>query len=127
ILARVPCPSMGHPSVRATSLLKETTAMSVTDTITLGGDLTVRRLGFGAMRLSGPLNWGPPRDWDEAVGVARRAVELGVNFIDTADAYGPGLNEELLADALYPYPDGLVIATKAGQSRPSPDDWIPLG
>jgi len=101
--------------------------MSVTDTITLGGDLTVRRLGFGAMRLSGPLNWGPPRDWDEAVGVARRAVELGVNFIDTADAYGPGLNEELLADALYPYPDGLVIATKAGQSRPSPDDWIPLG
>jgi pyridoxine 4-dehydrogenase len=91
------------------------------------GDITVRRLGFGAMRLSGPLNWGPPADWDAAVKVARRAVDLGVNFIDTADAYGPGLNEELLADALYPYPEGLLIATKAGQSRPSPDDWVPLG
>jgi aryl-alcohol dehydrogenase-like predicted oxidoreductase len=101
--------------------------MPVNETITIGGDLTVRRLGFGAMRLSGPLNWGPPKDWDEAVRVARRAVELGVTFIDTADAYGTGLNEELLADALYPYPEGLVITTKAGQSWPSPDDWVPLG
>jgi pyridoxine 4-dehydrogenase len=101
--------------------------MPITDTITIGGGLAVRRLGFGAMRLSGPLNWGPPADWAEAVRVARRAVELGVTFIDTADAYGPGLNEELLAEALYPYPEGLVIGTKAGQSRPSPDDWVPLG
>lgn len=101
--------------------------MAVPSDITIGGDLTVRRLGFGAMRLCGPLNWGPPADWDAAVRVARRAVELGVNFIDTADAYGPGCNEELLAEALYPYPEGLVIGTKAGQSRPSPDDWVPLG
>jgi pyridoxine 4-dehydrogenase len=101
--------------------------MPITESITIGGDLSVRRLGFGAMRLSGPLNWGPPADRDEAIRVARRAVELGVTFIDTADAYGPGLNEELLADALYPYPSDLVIGTKAGQSRPSPDDWVPLG
>jgi len=101
--------------------------MPIQQTITFGGDLTVRRLGFGAMRLSGPLNWGPPADREAAIAVARRAVELGVTFIDTADAYGPGLNEELLADALHPYPEGLVIGTKAGQSRPSPDDWIPLG
>src|SRR4051812_37076515 len=101
--------------------------MPIQQTITFGGDLTVRRLGFGAMRLSGPLNWGPPADREAPIAVARRAVDLGVTFIDTADAYGPGLNEELLADALHPYPEGLVIGTKAGQSRPSPDDWIPLG
>jgi pyridoxine 4-dehydrogenase len=97
------------------------------DTIDLGGDLTVHRMGFGAMRLTGPLIWGPPADRDGAIAVARRAVELGVNFIDTADSYGPGANEELLAEALWPYPQGLVIGTKAGQSRPSAREWRPLG
>lgn len=95
--------------------------------LTIGGDLPVHRLGFGAMRLTGPFNWGPPTDRQEAVRVARRAVELGVNFIDTADAYGPGDNEELLAEALHPYAEGLVVATKAGQSRPSAREWVPLG
>jgi aryl-alcohol dehydrogenase-like predicted oxidoreductase len=96
-------------------------------TFTLGGDLTVHRLGFGAMRLTGELNWGLPADPEGALRVARRAVELGVDFIDTADAYGPGTNEKQLAEALHPYPDNLVIATKAGQSRPSPQEWKPLG
>ncbi|MET8360543.1 aldo/keto reductase [Micromonospora sp. NPDC005171] len=95
--------------------------------LTIGGDLPVHRLGFGAMRLTGPFDWGPPADRQEAVRVARRAVELGVNFIDTADAYGPGDNEELLAEALHPYAGGLVVATKAGQSRPSAREWVPLG
>ncbi len=99
--------------------------MSIVDMIL--GDLRVRRLGFGAMRLTGAFNWGPPDDRDQAIAVARRAVELGVTYIDTADAYGPGVNEELLADALYPYPEGLVIGTKAGQSRPSIHEWVPLG
>ncbi|MDJ1132743.1 aldo/keto reductase [Streptomyces iconiensis] len=96
-------------------------------TFALGGDLTVRRLGFGAMRLTGEFNWGPPKDWEGALAVARRAVELGVNFIDTADAYGPATNEMQLAEALHPYPEDLVIATKAGQSRPSAREWKPLG
>jgi pyridoxine 4-dehydrogenase len=95
--------------------------------LTIGGDLPVHRLGFGAMRLTGPFDWGPPADRQEAVRVARRAVELGVDFIDTADAYGPGDNEELLAEALHPYAEGLVVATKAGQSRPSAREWVPLG
>src|SRR5437867_6397117 len=93
----------------------------------IAGELTVRRLGFGAMRLTGPQIWGHPADYEGALKVARRAVELGVNFIDTADAYGPGTNEELLADALHPYPDGVLVATKAGQSRPSRGEWKPLG
>jgi aryl-alcohol dehydrogenase-like predicted oxidoreductase len=96
-------------------------------TFTIGGELPVHRLGFGAMRLTGPHVWGPPADPANAMAVARRAVELGVNFIDTADSYGPGTNEELLAEALTPYADGLVIATKAGQSRPSAREWKPLG
>ncbi len=96
-------------------------------TFTLGGDLTVNRLGFGAMRLTGEGNWGLPADPENALRVARRAVELGVDFIDTADAYGPGTNEKQLAEALQPYQDGLVIATKAGQSRPSRHEWKPLG
>ncbi|MFD4141275.1 MULTISPECIES: aldo/keto reductase [unclassified Streptomyces] len=96
-------------------------------TFSIGGDLTVSRLGFGAMRLTGELNWGLPADPQGALEVARRAVELGVDFIDTADAYGPGTNEKQLAEALHPYRDGLVIATKAGQSRPSPQEWKPLG
>lgn len=96
-------------------------------TFAIGGDLRVHRLGFGAMQLTGPRVWGPPADPAAARAVARRAVELGIDFIDTADSYGPGVNEELLAEALHPYPGGLVIATKAGQSRPSAGEWRPLG
>ena len=92
-------------------------------TLTLGGDLTVRRLGFGAMRLTGRGIWGEPADHDEAIRVLRRAVELGVNLIDTADSYGPEVSERLIAEALHPYPDGLVIATKGGLVRPGPDRW----
>src|SRR6478735_7440031 len=96
-------------------------------TLTLGGELTVNRLGFGAMRLTGKGVWGPPADRDECVRVLRRAVELGVNFIDTADSYGPYISEELIAEALHPYPEDLVIATKAGLVRPGPNRWIPSG
>ncbi|WP_067478643.1 aldo/keto reductase [Actinomadura hibisca] len=96
-------------------------------TFAIGGDLVVHRLGFGAMHLTGPGVWGPPADREAAVKVARRAVELGVDFVDTADSYGPGSNEDLLADALHPYPEGLVIGTKVGQSRPSAREWRPLG
>src|SRR5579875_1945890 len=92
-------------------------------TFTIGGDLTVYRLGFGAMRLTGPGIWGPPKDKQESIAVLRRAVELGVNFIDTADSYGPNVSEELIAEALYPYPQGLVIATKGGLLRPGPGIW----
>jgi pyridoxine 4-dehydrogenase len=97
------------------------------DTITIGKDLEFGRLGFGAMRMTGPDDWGLPEDVDGALRLARRAVELGVTFIDTADAYGPGTGEKLLAEALHPYPEGVVIATKAGQSRPSRKEWKPLG
>jgi pyridoxine 4-dehydrogenase len=96
-------------------------------TFVLGGDLTINRLGFGAMRLAGPGVWGPPADHDECIRVLRRAVELGVNFIDTADSYGPYVSEELIREALHPYPDDLVIATKAGLLRTGPDVWVPLG
>src|SRR5437588_770210 len=92
-------------------------------TITLGKELTVNRLGFGAMRLTGDGVWGPPKDRASAIAVLRRAVELGVNFIDTADSYGPHVNEELIAEALYPYPSDLVIATKGGWERPGPNQW----
>jgi len=95
-------------------------------TFALGGDLPVNRMGFGAMRLTGKGIWGPPRDRDEAVRVLQRAVELGVNFFDTADSYGPHISEELIAQALYPYP-GLVIATKGGLERPGPDRWVENG
>lgn len=98
-----------------------------TDSFTLGGDLTVNRLGFGAMRLTGKGIWGPPADRDECIRVLRRAVELGVNFIDTADSYGPYVSEELIREALHPYADDLVIATKAGLLRTGPDVWVPLG
>src|SRR5689334_18205148 len=91
--------------------------------VSLGRELRVYRLGYGAMRLTGEGIWGPPRDRNKAVAVLRRALELGVNFIDTADSYGPNLNEELIADALHPYPKGLVIATKGGWSRPGPNQW----
>jgi pyridoxine 4-dehydrogenase len=93
----------------------------------IGGDLSVHRLGFGAMRITGKGVWGEPRDRAEAIRVLRRAVELGINFIDTADSYGPGVSEEIIAEALYPYPAGLVIATKAGFDRPGPDQWTENG
>lgn len=96
-------------------------------TFTLGGDLTVTRLGYGTMQLTGPGVWGDPKDPDEAVRVLRRAVELGVNFLDTADSYGPIVAEAFIKKALHPYPDGLVIATKAGLTRSGPDDWRPVG
>jgi aryl-alcohol dehydrogenase-like predicted oxidoreductase len=92
-------------------------------TITIGGDLTVNRLGFGAMRITGRGIWGEPPDVDEAKAVLRRAVELDINFIDTADSYGPEVSENLIAEALHPYPDGLVIATKGGLERPGPGRW----
>ena len=92
-------------------------------TFSLGGELKVRRLGFGAMRLTGEGIWGPPKDPDSALRVLRRSVELGVNFIDTADSYGPDVNEELIAKALAPYPADLVIATKGGWNRPGPNQW----
>lgn len=93
----------------------------------IGGDLPVRRLGFGAMRITGKGVWGEPKDRAEAIRVLRRAVELGVNFIDTADSYGPNVSEELIAEALFPYPSGLVIATKAGFDRTGPDRWVMNG
>jgi pyridoxine 4-dehydrogenase len=95
-------------------------------TITVGGDLTVNRMGFGTMRLTGPRIWGPPKNRAQAIRVLQRAVELGVNFFDTADSYGPHIAEELIAEALYPYP-GLVIATKAGFERPGPGRWVQNG
>ena len=96
-------------------------------TIDVGGDLTVNRLGFGAMRITGRGVWGEPPDHDKAIETLRRAVELGVNFIDTADSYGPEVSENLIAEALYPYPDDLVIATKGGFARPGPNQWEPDG
>jgi pyridoxine 4-dehydrogenase len=92
-------------------------------TVSLGGELTVDRLGFGAMRITGDGVWGPPKDSASALAVLRRAVELGVNFIDTADSYGPYVSEELIAKALAPYPKDLVIATKGGWNRPGPNQW----
>jgi aryl-alcohol dehydrogenase-like predicted oxidoreductase len=91
--------------------------------ISLGNELSVHRLGFGAMRLTGDGIWGPPRDRNGALAVLRRAVELDVNFIDTADSYGPNVSEELIAEALFPYPKGLIIATKGGWNRPGPNQW----
>ena len=91
------------------------------------GDLSVRRLGFGAMRITGNGVWGQPADRKEALAVLRRAIELGVNLIDTAESYGPHVSEELIAEALHPYPAGLVIATKGGLDRPGPNQWVPNG
>ncbi|XVQ11028.1 aldo/keto reductase [Spirillospora sp. CA-255316] len=98
-----------------------------TGTFAIGGDLPVHRLGYGAMQITGTGVWGEPRDRDEAVRVLRRAVELGVTLIDTADSYGPSVSEDLIAEALRPYPDDLVIATKGGFVRPGPGEWVPLG
>lgn len=102
-------------------------AAAAAGTIDIGGDLTVNRLGFGAMRITGPDIWGDPMDRDRARAALRRAIELGVNFIDTADSYGPEVSENLIADTLHPYPDDLVIATKGGLTRPGPGQWKPDG
>ena len=96
-------------------------------TFRIAGDLAIHRLGFGAMRITGTGIWGPPKDHDEAIRVLRRAVALDINFIDTADSYGPSVSEELIAEALYPYPKGLVIATKAGFDRTGPNQWVTNG
>src|SRR5580698_6860711 len=101
---------------------KELSANAAGD-ILLGGEIVVPRLGFGSMRLTGEGIWGPPMDRTGAVAVLRRAVELDINFIDTADSYGPNVSEELIAEALFPYPAGLVIATKGGWNRPGPNQW----
>ena len=103
----------------------EATDAAAAGTVALGGDLQVRRLGFGAMRLTGDGIWGAPEDPEMAKSVLRRAVELGVDFIDTADSYGPHVSEELIAEALHPYPGGLVIATKGGLTRSGPGQWEP--
>jgi pyridoxine 4-dehydrogenase len=96
-------------------------------TFVIGGDLRVHQLGFGAMQLTGPGVWGEPADRAQAIAVLRRAVDLGINLIDTADSYGPYVSEELIREALHPYPKGLVIATKAGLARTGPGKWVPLG
>ena len=102
---------------------KKDVSAKIAGNISLGGEISVHRLGFGAMRLTGEGIWGPPKDRKGALAVLRRAVELDVNFIDTADSYGPHVSEELIAEALYPYPAGVVIATKGGWNRPGPNQW----
>ena len=102
---------------------KKEISASLAGTVSLGGEVSVNRLGFGAMRLTGDGIWGPPADRNRALAVLRHAVELDVNFIDTADSYGPFVSEQLIAEALFPYPKGLVIATKGGWNRPGPDQW----
>jgi pyridoxine 4-dehydrogenase len=97
--------------------------ISIEKNFSIGGDLQVNRMGYGAMRITGKGIWGPPKDKDEAIAVLKRAIELGVNFIDTADSYGPHISEELIAEALYPYPADLVIGTKGGLLRTGPDEW----
>jgi pyridoxine 4-dehydrogenase len=107
--------------------MSERPTAAAAGTISIGGDLTVNRMGFGAMRITGRGIWGPPRDREQAKAALRQAVELGVNFIDTADSYGPEVSEELIAETLHPYPDDLVIATKGGLVRPGPGRWEPDG
>lgn len=125
------------PDARAPNLTKEQTfpmtsgtsipSAAAGGTFTIGGDLSVRRMGYGAMRITGQGIWGLPPNRETARAVLRRALELGVTLIDTADAYGPNVSEELIAEALYPYPPGLVIATKGGLVRPGPGEWVPDG
>ena len=102
---------------------EQTLSAATAGRVTIGGDLTVNRMAYGAMRITGPGIWGPPADKPAAIATLRRAVELDVNLIDTADSYGPGTSEELITEALYPYPAGLVIATKGGWERPGPGQW----
>ncbi len=104
-----------------------TNTVHISGEFSIGNDLRVNRLGFGAMRITGKGIWGQPADRAEAVRVLRRAVELGINFIDTADSYGPNVSEEIIAEALFPYGTGVVIATKAGLERPGPDNWVTNG
>ncbi len=99
----------------------------ISTTFSIGGDMSVSRLGYGAMRLAGPGIWGPPRDREAALATLRRVPELGITLIDTADSYGPDVSEPLIREALFPYPPGLHIATKAGLTRPGPDQWLPRG
>ena len=103
--------------------MENTITKQIQDTYTIGSNLTVNRMGYGAMRITGEGIWGPPKDHDECIRVLKRAVELGINFIDTADSYGPHISESLIAEALYPYPEGLVIATKGGLLRTGPNQW----
>jgi pyridoxine 4-dehydrogenase len=115
-------------AARSTILQAATTTSAEANTMfKIGGDLSVNRLGFGAMRITGEGIWGWPKDREEAHKVLKRAVELGVTLIDTADAYGPETSELLIAEALHPYPKGLVIATKGGNTRPGPNQWVPNG
>ena len=107
--------------------MNETISAAASGTFSLGGDLPVNRLGFGAMRLTGNGVWGEPKDRESAKAVLRKAVDLGVNFIDTADSYGPAISEHLIAEALHPYPSGFVIATKGGLTRQGPNKWLPVG
>src|SRR5881296_3203690 len=108
-------------------LASAATTSTMKSTFPIGSDLSVNRLGFGAMRITGEGIWGWPADRENAKKVLRRAVDLGVNLIDTADAYGPEVSELLIAEALHPYPKGLVIATKGGNTRPGPGEWVPNG
>jgi pyridoxine 4-dehydrogenase len=105
----------------------DTKSAASAGTVTIGGDLRVNRMGYGAMRVTGRGIWGEPEDPQESKAVLRRAIELEVNFIDTADSYGPEVSERLIGETLYPYPSGLVIATKGGQTRPGPNRWVPNG
>src|SRR5205809_2047157 len=117
---------MGPPKLTPVATV-ETKLASRSGSFAIGGDLPVHRLGYGAMQLTGPGVWGEPADRGQAIAVLRRAVELGINLIHTADSYGPHVSEELIREALHPYPKGLVIATKAGLTRPGPSRWVPLG
>ncbi|MCO5934502.1 aldo/keto reductase [Mucilaginibacter sp. RB4R14] len=103
--------------------MSDATTSTSPKTFSIGGDLEINRIGYGAMRITGKGIWGPPKDHDEAIAVLKRAIELGVNFIDTADSYGPHISEELIAEALYPYPADLIIGTKGGLLRTGPDQW----
>lgn len=107
--------------------MKASINASAAGSFLLGGHLSINRMGFGAMRVTGPGIWGNPKNLSQAKAVLQRAVELGVNFIDTADSYGPEVSENLIAEALYPYPSNLVIATKGGLTRQGPDKWAPVG
>jgi pyridoxine 4-dehydrogenase len=126
-LAVAPWARAGGAAAAAATVVDPNAPAAAAGTLLIGGDLQVSRLGFGAMRITGDGIWGEPRDANEAFAVLRRAVQLGTNFIDTADAYGPYISERLIREALYPYPRGLLIATKGGQVRPRREEWLPDG
>ena len=120
-------PKLSVNPLNRTGMSAATVDAKASGTLTIGGDLTVNRLGFGAMRITGEGIWGEPKNPDEARKILRRAIELGVNFIDTADSYGPEVSERLIAETLHPYPRDLVIATKGGLTRQGPNAWVPVG